>query len=74
MDVIQGIRVPGEALPLVAALKRLGIGGRDAAYLASIDFEAADAELRKNYRMEFRYMVGVDERAEAARLIGLSDW
>jgi len=74
MEFFEGARAPDDALPLVAALKRLGLSGRDAAYLASIDLEAGDAELRKNYREEFRYMVGTQARPEAARLIGLSDW
>jgi hypothetical protein len=74
MEYFEGARAPAEALPLVAALKRLGISGRDAAYLASADPDAGDAELRKNYRREFRYMVSAQQRAEAARLIGLSSW
>lgn len=74
MECFQGTRSPNEVLPIVAALKRMGLSGRDAAYLASIDLQAEDAALRDAYRQEFRYMVAAEERAEAARLIGLSEW
>jgi hypothetical protein len=75
MEIFSPDREGAEAVRLTKKLKRLGIGGRDAAYLASVDpTRTVDDCVRANYRKEFRFMVARDQRAEAARLIGLAEW
>jgi hypothetical protein len=75
MEVFTPDRNGPEALALVARLKQLGIRGRDAAYLASVEFHRTTDEcVRENYLAEFRFMVAPDRREEAARLIQLESW
>jgi hypothetical protein len=75
VEVFIGDRGGAEISGLVAELKALGLRGRDAAYLASIDpYGSVDPEVRANYLREFKVMVGADQRAAAARLVGLQEW
>ncbi|QAY75908.1 hypothetical protein [Sphingosinicella sp. BN140058] len=75
MEVFVPSRDDPEALALIARLKQLGLGGRDAAYLACIAPPAAsDPSAHENYLSEFRFMVPPAQRAEAARLVGLERW
>ena len=60
---------------LIGQLAALGISGRDASYLASVEpYASADPVVRANYLAEFRFMVAPDKRAAAARLVGLKQW
>lgn len=60
---------------LIAQLGELGIGGRDASYLASVEpYASADPQVRAKYLTEFRFMVTPDKRAAAAGLVGLKEW
>ncbi|TFI56892.1 hypothetical protein E2493_17975 [Sphingomonas parva] len=75
MEVFVASRESPDVLALVERLKALGLSGRDAAYLASVDLPAtADPQVRANFLSEFRFMVGAERRAEAARLVGLEEW
>ena len=75
MDVFIPDREAGRVLDLMHQLQALGIGGRDAAYLASVEpFRSPDPCVRDNYLAEFRFMVRREHRAAAARLVGLSSW
>jgi hypothetical protein len=74
MEVFVPSRDDPDALALVDRLKALGLAGRDAAYLACVAPPADDPSARANYLAEFRYMVRPEQRDEAARLIGLSDY
>jgi hypothetical protein len=75
MELFVAGREGPEVLALVEQLKSLGLSGRDAAYLASVDLPAsADPQVRANFVSEFRFMVGAERRVEAARLVGLEEW
>lgn len=75
MEVFVAARAPGEAVSLMKRLRKLGMSGRDAAYLASIDPpEAFDPAARANFVAEFEFMVPPAQRSEAARLVGLEGW
>jgi hypothetical protein len=75
VEVFVSQREPEKAVTLTQALKALGLRGRDAAYLASAALPGADDQkARDHYLAEFRYMVSEHSRAEAARLIGLSEY
>jgi hypothetical protein len=75
MEVFVAGREGPEVLALVDRLKALGLSGRDAAYLASVDMPvSADPQVRANFASEFRFMVAAGQRAEAARLVGLDEW
>jgi hypothetical protein len=75
LEVFVASREGPEVITLIGELKALGLSGRDAAYLASIDLPAsADPQVRANFVSEFRFMVGEDCRAQAARLVGLDEW
>ena len=75
MEVFVPSRDDPDALALIARLKQLGLAGRDAAYLACIAPPSPeDRSARENYLSEFRFMVRPEQRAEAARLVGLESW
>ena len=60
---------------LIGELGALGISGRDASYLASVEpYASADPLVRANYLAEFRFMVTPDKRVAAAGLVGLKEW
>lgn len=60
---------------LITRLSQIGIVGRDASYLASVEpYGSSDPIVRANYLAEFRFMVAPDKRAAAAGLVGLTDW
>jgi hypothetical protein len=72
MEVFVGDRSPAEAAALVAKLKALGLGGRDAAYLASVappPTEAGPEEVR--WWDELAFMVPPEKRAAVCALLGL---
>ena len=73
MELFSPDRDAGTVFDLIARLGEIGISGRDASYLASVK-PSDDPVVRANFRAEFRFMVAVDKRPEAARLVGLSDW
>ena len=66
-------RDPAEAMALMDRLLKLGIAGRDAAYLASLapPIEQGTPEMT-NYVREFEHMVTHAARASAATLVGLA--
>lgn len=75
MEVFVSQREPGDAVTLTRKLKALGLRGRDAAYLASLQLPSGeDRGAIDHYLAEFRYMVAEDRRSEAAKLIGLREW
>ena len=75
MEVFVSQREPRDALTLTRKLKALGLRGRDAAYLASLQLPSnEDRGAVDHYLAEFRYMVAEENRPEAARLIGLREW
>ena len=75
MEVFVSQREPRDALTLTRKLKALGLRGRDAAYLASLQLPSKeDRGAVDHYLAEFRYMVAEESRPEAARLIGLREW
>ena len=75
MEVFVPSRDDPDAIALIAQLKQLGLAGRDAAYLACVvPPSPSDPSAHENYLSEFRFMVRPDQRAEAARLVGLESW
>ena len=75
MEVFVPNRAHEEALALIEQLKRLGLAGRDASFLACVAPPSdSDPSARENYLNEFRFMVRPEHRPEAARLIGLQEW
>jgi hypothetical protein len=75
MEVFVPDHEAGRVLVLMRHLEGLGIQGRDAAYLASVDPQRSqDPVDRARYLDEFRYMVQPGQRAAAARLVGLGDY
>ena len=74
MEVFEPSRDEGVA-ELIVQLRALGLGGRDAAYLASVlPPTALDPPAETRFRCEFRFMVAPESRAAAARLLGLAHW
>ena len=75
MEVFIPDRETDKVFVLIAKPSELGICGRDAAYLASVEpYGSADPCIRANYQVEFRYMVTPEKRAAVASLVGLRDW
>ena len=75
MEIFVPDRDTDAVFALIAQLGELGIGGRDASYLASVEpYASADPQVRANYLAEFRFMVTPDRRAAAAGLVGLKEW
>lgn len=75
MEVFTPHRDTGAVFNLIAGLTALGIRGRDASYLASVEpYGSDDPCVRANYVTEFRFMVAPEKRAAAATLVGLREW
>ena len=72
MEVFIPGRQPDQAFALMARLRELGIGGRDAAYLATVlpPQEWGTPEMAC-YIKELEFIVALAERPAAARLLGL---
>ena len=64
-----------KTMATMQSLVALGMQGRDAAYLASVDpHRTQDPVDRARYLEEFRFMVQPSQRLAAARLVGLGEW
>jgi hypothetical protein len=75
MEIFVPDRDSDAVFALIRQLGELGIRGRDASYLASVEPGASlDTAKQDRYRDEFRYIVAPEQRAAAAGLLGLSDW
>ncbi len=72
MEIFIPDREPHDVMALVAQLRSIGIGGRDASYLASVapPSEAGTPEMTM-YMKEFELMVDARARPKAAALIGI---
>ncbi|HMC91699.1 MAG TPA: hypothetical protein VKI45_04485 [Allosphingosinicella sp.] len=71
MEVFVPDRSPAEVAALIRTLRALGLGGRDAAYLASVAPPAEAGPERTRYREEFEFMVPPHARAPARTALGL---
>jgi hypothetical protein len=72
MEIFVPDRQPEETMALMARLHAIGIGGRDAAYLASVEppQEPGTPEMA-DYVKGFELMVTAAARRPAAALLGL---
>ncbi len=75
MEVYVAGREKDEVLTLMNELNKLGVQGRDAAYLASVTLPCpSDPTAQDCFVRDLRFMVPPERREAAARLIGLQAW
>ena len=75
MEVFVAARARDEVLALMIELNKLGVHGRDAAYLASAPLPCpSDPDAQDHFIRDLRFMVPLERREAAARLIGLEAW
>jgi hypothetical protein len=74
MEIFVPDRQPQEALDLMGRLIEIGIGGRHAAYLATVapPLEPGSPEMA-SYLKDFEFMVHARARPSAAALVGLGE-